>query len=408
MDRLSWYQQGESMEEILIQAGHVGIYDGDLKQSTFDQGTASLTLQRVIWADALNPDTRLILHHSLVERIDRHHKTMFGRGGKIIVTLKPISSAHVQQGPVAASGSNSLRFVFRNGGEEDFYKRYADALNRKTWARTSSSSSSGGSSRNSNVHSGSISGQSGQRAVVMERRTEHPNKIQESISQAFEDLSSLMNSANGLVNATKILTERLRLGNGEDELIQDEETIKFKTHLLNLGICDAVTKTVFGDEMIYFDKLAEEICGLLLEPLKACGGTLSLIEAFCYINRLNRLQNTPLISPDDLINACKRFDDLDLPISLTSYKSGVVALQLRSKDNQAIADETSECVGKMGTANPSLLSKELGISAVMAMEHLLIAEAQAKVCRDETDEGLTFYPNKFSKDADQSDIGQTS
>lgn len=32
MDRLSWYQHGESMEEIICQAGHVGIYDGDLKQ----------------------------------------------------------------------------------------------------------------------------------------------------------------------------------------------------------------------------------------------------------------------------------------------------------------------------------------------------------------------------------------
>lgn len=32
MDRLSWYHPGESMEDILCQSGHVGIYDGDLKQ----------------------------------------------------------------------------------------------------------------------------------------------------------------------------------------------------------------------------------------------------------------------------------------------------------------------------------------------------------------------------------------
>jgi hypothetical protein len=35
MDRLSWYQSGESMEEILCQAGAVGIYDGDVKQVFF-------------------------------------------------------------------------------------------------------------------------------------------------------------------------------------------------------------------------------------------------------------------------------------------------------------------------------------------------------------------------------------
>uniref|UniRef100_A0A1I7X0X8 D-xylulose 5-phosphate/D-fructose 6-phosphate phosphoketolase n=1 Tax=Heterorhabditis bacteriophora TaxID=37862 RepID=A0A1I7X0X8_HETBA len=31
MNRLIWYQPGESMEDLLCQAGHVGIYDGDLK-----------------------------------------------------------------------------------------------------------------------------------------------------------------------------------------------------------------------------------------------------------------------------------------------------------------------------------------------------------------------------------------
>lgn len=35
MDRLTWYQAGESMEDILCQAGNVGIYDGDLKQVFF-------------------------------------------------------------------------------------------------------------------------------------------------------------------------------------------------------------------------------------------------------------------------------------------------------------------------------------------------------------------------------------
>lgn len=43
---------------------------------------------------------------------------MFSRGGKIIVFLKPVPSGH-PQGPVAASACMSLRFVFRNGGEED-------------------------------------------------------------------------------------------------------------------------------------------------------------------------------------------------------------------------------------------------------------------------------------------------
>lgn len=63
-------------------------------------------------------DCRLILHHSLVEKIEKHHKSMFGRGGKIVVTLRSVPAGH-PQGPVAASGFSSLRFVFKNGGEDD-------------------------------------------------------------------------------------------------------------------------------------------------------------------------------------------------------------------------------------------------------------------------------------------------
>ncbi|VDO24454.1 unnamed protein product, partial [Brugia timori] len=59
MDRLTWYQPGEYMEDIIIQSGHVGIYDGDVKQTAYEQGTASLTLHRIIWADSNDPDHRL-------------------------------------------------------------------------------------------------------------------------------------------------------------------------------------------------------------------------------------------------------------------------------------------------------------------------------------------------------------
>ncbi|KAI6240162.1 Vacuolar protein-sorting-associated protein 36 [Aphelenchoides fujianensis] len=340
MDRLSWYQPGESMEEILCQSGHVGIFDGDLKQSAFEQGTASLTLQRVIWADSSDPDCRLILHHSLVERIERHHKTMFGRGGKIIVTLKP--------GPVAASGYNSLRFVFKNGGEEDFYKRYADALSRQTWKRTSSSSSSAGSgSRNSHAHSGSLSGQSGQRAAavpgVEKRMNDPPNKIQESITQV----------------------------------------IKIKTYLLSLGISD-------GSEAEYFVELAKQLDTI---PGQAeFGGAMSLAEAYCYANRCREGE---LISPEDLLNACNHLEDIN-----SAFRTAFSGLQLVSLDEQEEIEEAVRCVEKLKFAAPEAVSEHIGVNVACAMERLLAAESEALICRDETVDGIVFYPNRFQNEAD--------
>jgi hypothetical protein len=83
---------------------------------------------------------------------------------------------------------------------------------------------------------------------------------------------------------------------------------------------------------------------------------------------INRERVVDLISPEDLLNAAKQFERLDLPINLCTFKSGVIALQLKSETEQTIAEETSKCVDKLGGTNSSLLSKELGISVVMAME----------------------------------------
>lgn len=77
----------------------------------------------------------------------------------MVVTLKRVPSNH-PQGPVAASAFSYLRLVFKNGGEDDFYKRYLDALSKEMWKRTSSSSSSAGS-RSSNVHTNRLVGISG-------------------------------------------------------------------------------------------------------------------------------------------------------------------------------------------------------------------------------------------------------
>uniref|UniRef100_A0A914R9J8 Uncharacterized protein n=1 Tax=Parascaris equorum TaxID=6256 RepID=A0A914R9J8_PAREQ len=52
------------------------------------------------------------LHHS------KHHKSMFRRGGKIVVFVH--SKAHNQKsGPIASSPFSHFRFVFRNGGEDE-------------------------------------------------------------------------------------------------------------------------------------------------------------------------------------------------------------------------------------------------------------------------------------------------
>ncbi|KAG8337685.1 Vacuolar protein-sorting-associated protein 36 [Homalodisca vitripennis] len=48
-----------------------------------------------------------------------------------------------------------------------------------------------------------------------------------------------------------------------------------------------------------------------------------------------------------------------------------------------------------GSLSAEQLAQELGISVILAKERLLATEKAGKACRDDTIEGLRFYPNMF-------------
>uniref|UniRef100_A0A158R4Q5 Vacuolar protein-sorting-associated protein 36 n=1 Tax=Syphacia muris TaxID=451379 RepID=A0A158R4Q5_9BILA len=386
MDRLAYYQPGECLEDILIQSGHVGIFDGDSKQTGYEQGTLSLTLHRVIWADSNDPDCRLVLHHSLVTKIERHHRSMFRRGGKIVVYLSPKGPGRFAS-PASTSLYNYIRFVFQNGGEDDFFEKYNDALARQTWRETMSSSTSSSLGSRSSV--GVVANRAAGISGIERRYAENHRRTHETISQAFEDMSKLMDSARDMVTLSKNITEKVRARKGE---ISDDETIRFKSYLLSLGVSDPVTKATFGGGAKYYTKLAQELSAVLCEPLKDCGGMMTMPEAYCRVNRARGLE---LISPEDLLNACQTLQNLKLPITMHRFPSGVIVLQLREMGVETTIESTADFVSSMGSCSAKEFADNLGVTVVLAKERLLAAEEQAKLCRDDSLEGLKFFPNKF-------------
>lgn len=381
MNRLSWYTPGESTEELLCQAGHVGIYEGDLKQTQFEQGTASLTMQRIIWADSSDPDRRLVLHHSLVISMEKHHKSMFSKGGKIVVRLEKPKPGSV--GPVNSSQYDTIRLVFRHGGEDDFFKKYEDAVRRKTWQRSSSGSSSSGSRASSNLRSVGISG-------IERRLAENHQKTHETITQAFDDMSKLMETAREMVAISKSISEKVRSRKGE---ISEDETIAFKSYLLSLGVSDPVTKSTFvGSDSEYFQSLAKEISDVLYQHIKENGGMCALPEVYC---RINRARGMELLSPEDVMNACGALNRINSPLELHRFPSGVLVVQLKSASVESTVAQTLEFVAKLERASANELAESLGITVILARERLLAAEESGLICRDDSIEGLLFYPNRF-------------
>lgn len=119
---------------------------------------------------------------------------------------------------------------------------------------------------------------------------------------------------------------------------------------------------------------------------------MTLPEAYC---RINRARGTELISPEDLLNACLKLESLKLNIILHKFDSDVYVLQLKEKSIESTVDETSEIVSKFEGITPSQLSKQVGISVILAKERLIAAEIEGRIVRDDSVEGLAFYKNKF-------------
>ncbi|CAD5218891.1 unnamed protein product [Bursaphelenchus okinawaensis] len=224
----------------------------------------------------------------------------------------------------------------------------------------------------------------------IERRiAQNDQRNQQVINQSFEDVNVLMGQAQEMVALSKKITEKLRAKG-----LAEDETVQFKSYLLSLGVEEPVTKEAAGSSSNYFKLLAKEICNVVLDPLRSSGGTMTLPEAFC---RINRARGTKLISPEDLLRAARLFESQGLPIRLHSFPSGVEVIQMinKSTNDPKTIDETYENVKLNGTLDKAQFAQLLGISVVLANERLLAAENSGKLCRDVTIAGVKFYPNKF-------------
>lgn len=90
-----------------------------------------------------------------------------------------------------------------------------------------------------------------------------------------------------------------------------------------------------------------------------------------------------------------------------------MVLQLQTLNDESIAESTAElviglvifafygfllggrCSWNKGSLSSEELAQHLGISVILAKERFKTAEKYGKCCRDDSMEGLRFYPNLF-------------
>ncbi|RZF46089.1 hypothetical protein LSTR_LSTR004802 [Laodelphax striatellus] len=382
MDRFDYcnfeLQQGESF--VKTERG-VKLYDGDVKTS-YQGGELVLTNYRLLWGepgDISKCLKCLSLPLSYIVFVEEQHsETFFSKSKKLIIHL-----AEPEKGRGLSPLYNSNTFIklsFKDDLDSHFLISLNEAIAARAWERIRVSPQAS-SSQGIKLRAG---------IVGIERGIQQKQKAtDENISAAFEDLNKLMSMANDMVKISKAISSKIREKQGD---ITEDETVRFKSYLLSLGINDPVTRNSFNSENQYYQSLARQLAEIMEQPIIEVGGIMSLTDVYCRVNRARGLE---LLSPEDLLAACQLLDHLKLPLRLREFDSGVKVLQLQAHSDEVIVADTMETVKKNGSYSAEQLAQSLGISVVLAKERLLTTEQHGCICRDESIEGLRFYPNLF-------------
>ncbi|KAI1306505.1 Vacuolar protein-sorting-associated protein 36 [Halotydeus destructor] len=220
------------------------------------------------------------------------------------------------------------------------------------------------------------------------------------ISEAFQDLKKLMANAKEMSTLSKSIANKIKDKGNRD--ISEDETVVFKSHLLSLGVSsaldDPVTRAKFASENKYYIELGKQVASVMLAIIAEGAGQMSLTDVYCTVNRARGME---LISTDDLLNACYALDKMNLGLKLVKYESGLMVLQCDTYNSEKVAGHVLETVKALVTDDqgPGLTAHQLavqgGISVSLAKQRLLSAESRGYLCRDESLQGLSFFPNKF-------------
>ncbi|KAK1800494.1 hypothetical protein P4O66_005713 [Electrophorus voltai] len=382
MDRFMWTNGLLEMNETLvIQQRGVRLYDGDEK-AKLEVGVVLLSTHRLLWRDLKNHECCVCIPLSQIIFFEEQAAGI-GKSAKIVIHLHP-APANKEPGPYQNSKFSYIKLSFKEHGQIEFYRRLTEEMIQKRWESTPAS-------QPITATAGLKTGRTRAVGIVgIERKLEEKRKeTDKNISEAFEDLSKLMEKAKEMVELSRSIASKIKDKQGD---ITEDETIRFKSYLLSMGIANPVTRETHGSGTHYHMQLARQLGDILQAPLEERGGMMALTEVYCLVNRARGME---LLSPEDLVNACKMFESLKLPLRLRVFDSGVMVVQLQSHSEEEMIASAIDSVSEKGSLTAEEFGKLLGLSVLLAKERLLLAEKMGHLCRDDSVEGLRFYPNLF-------------
>jgi ESCRT-II complex subunit VPS36 len=198
----------------------------------------------------------LQLHLRSVHTLDEEmgSSMFFGKKRRLIVKLHD-PHPEKRQGPMDFSTASFIKFSAPHGITQNFVQALNETLMARVWQIAEQMLNPSAPPR--------IKQRSG--IVGIEKSIlEKQKKTDENLSAAFQDLNKLITMAKDVVNLSKTISVKIRERQTD---ATEDETTKFKTLLMSLGIDDPVTKDNFNNTNEYLKSLGNEICQSLLDSM---------------------------------------------------------------------------------------------------------------------------------------------
>lgn len=244
------------------------------KQTQFEEGELVLTTHRIFWGkpgDISKAAVCLCLNLKYVISVSEEQASnfLFGRKTRLILYLRQPASNKLP-GPLDNSTNGYIKLSGKHGVLPEFANALRETLQAKIWDIKISRNNVTNNQKDEISHHENELREARLRMRTgiggIEKAIEQKTKeTDENIALAFQDLRVLMGMAKDMVTISRTISDKIRSQKGE---ITNDETVRFKSYLLSLGIEDPVTREEYTDESEYYKSLAEQICIMLLDPLE--------------------------------------------------------------------------------------------------------------------------------------------
>lgn len=320
----------EEDEVLIVSQDDVSLYNLDEK-TKWKKGKLSLTTHYLIYCNEEDKKTIRIPLKTVDEGAERPSmvKGFLFKSDKIV--------AHVP-------GERYFKLSFKKGGMENFFILFNQMLERRTWEETGGAgkeSSPAVASPNAHNNNSNNTGGGGLRKLGIAGIMEE-SKDMAKMSETFTDIDDVMRKASALVENINRLKRNASSGLG-----QAADSTAIQSIEATLGLGTVVDKSEYGmNRSRFYASLAVELHSWMTHEKNASlFGRMHLVPLVELFSLYNKARSGNLISPDDLLEACR---ELDKSVPKAKYKLQTLPsgrLALLHKDDVTLLTQLAPFLG---------------------------------------------------------------